>query len=160
ADPSVQARTAFQVVFADGTIMVDSGMDEQVHRFFGRGVEEPYDRAAAAEVERALGAARLIVLTHEHGDHIGGVIRSPRGREVMPKTLLSKSQAHTLMTMPQMPEIRLTAEQAAQFVVMDYDRYLPLAPGMALIKSPGHTPGSQMVFITLDSRQELLLIGD
>jgi glyoxylase-like metal-dependent hydrolase (beta-lactamase superfamily II) len=140
--------------------MVDSGMDEQVHRFFGRGVEEPYDRDAAAQVERAIGAARLIVMTHEHGDHIAGVIRSPRARELMAKTLLTKSQAQTLMTAPQMPEIKLTPEQTAQFVVMDYDRYLPLASGMALVKAPGHTPGSQMVFVRLDSGQEYLLIGD
>src|ERR1700761_2958346 len=29
AEPSVQARTAFQVVYADGTGMIDSGMDRQ-----------------------------------------------------------------------------------------------------------------------------------
>ena len=39
ADPSVQARTAFQLVYADGTVMVDAGMDQQVHKFFGRGVD-------------------------------------------------------------------------------------------------------------------------
>ena len=37
AEPSVQARTVFQVVYADGYVMVDSGMDQQVHSFFGRG---------------------------------------------------------------------------------------------------------------------------
>src|SRR5580658_5915364 len=78
AVPSVQARTAFQVMFADGHIMVDAGMDQQVHRFFGRGVEEPFDGEAAAQVEHALTTARLIVVTHEHGDHVAGVIRSPR----------------------------------------------------------------------------------
>src|SRR5690349_2558109 len=30
AQPSVQARTAFQVVYADGTVMVDAGMDQRV----------------------------------------------------------------------------------------------------------------------------------
>src|SRR5262245_22827416 len=29
AEPSVQARTAYQVVYPDGYIMVDSGMDQQ-----------------------------------------------------------------------------------------------------------------------------------
>src|ERR1041384_8699568 len=69
-EPSVQARTAFQVVYADGTVMVDSGMDRQVHAFFGRGVEEPYDAASAERVQRAVDRARLIVVTHEHGDHV------------------------------------------------------------------------------------------
>src|ERR1700676_5476750 len=75
-EPSVQARTVFQVVFADGTVMIDSGMDEQVHRFFGRGVIEPYYPDAAKQVERALRGARAILITHEHGDHVAGVIRT------------------------------------------------------------------------------------
>src|SRR4029434_3708049 len=50
ADPSVQARTAFQVAYADGTVMIDSGMDRQVHAFFGGGVDAPYDAAAAERV--------------------------------------------------------------------------------------------------------------
>jgi glyoxylase-like metal-dependent hydrolase (beta-lactamase superfamily II) len=31
---------------------------------------------------------------------------------------------------------------------------------MVLIKAPGHTPGSQMVYIALESGREYLLIGD
>src|SRR5215471_16181725 len=31
ASPSVQARTVFQIVYADGTVMVDAGMNQQVH---------------------------------------------------------------------------------------------------------------------------------
>jgi len=160
ADPSVQARTAFQVMFADGHIMVDAGMDQQVHRFFGRGVEEPYDIQAAGQVERALTTAKLIVVTHEHGDHVAGVIHTSRASELAPKTILTRSQLQTLLTTPQMPEIKLTEEMAARYVVVDYDRYSPLAAGIVLIKAPGHTPGSQMVYIALESGREYLLIGD
>src|SRR5215468_9955261 len=74
--PSVQARTVFQVVYADGYVMIDSGMDEQVHKFFGRGVVEPYFPDQAKQVEQALRGARSIVITHEHGDHAAGVIRT------------------------------------------------------------------------------------
>ncbi len=159
-DPSIQARTAFQVVYRDGTIMIDSGMDLQVHKFFGRGVEEPYFPDQAKEVERAVRAARMIVMTHEHGDHVAGVIRTPQFAELAGKTILTRTQIHTLMTEPQMPEIKLTAEQAQRFIVIDYDKYYPIAPGMALIKSPGHTPGSQMVYIALESGKEYVLAGD
>src|SRR5438876_54942 len=79
-EPSVQARTAFQIVYADGTIMLDSGMDQQVHNFFGRGAVEPYDSDAARDVERALVAARSIIVTHEHGDHVAGVIHTPSAK--------------------------------------------------------------------------------
>src|SRR5262245_18319344 len=37
----VSARTAFQVVYPSGTVMIDAGMDETVHKFFGFGREEP-----------------------------------------------------------------------------------------------------------------------
>ena len=160
AEPSVQARTAFQVVYAEGTVMVDAGMNEQVHRFFGRGVEEPYDAEAARQVDEAVGRARLVTVTHEHGDHVGGVIASPRAAELAAKTILTRPQVQTLTTTPQMPEIRLTREAASRYVVVDYDLYYPVAPGMAFIKSAGHTPGSQMVLVTLDSGREILLVGD
>jgi glyoxylase-like metal-dependent hydrolase (beta-lactamase superfamily II) len=160
AEPSVQARTAFQIVYAEGTVMVDTGMDLQVHKFFGRGVEEPYDAEAASEVERALRNGRLILVTHEHGDHVGGVIRSPAAAELARKTILTRAQIQSLMAMPQMPEIKLTDDAASHFIVVDYDKYLTVAPGITLIKSPGHTPGSQMVYVALDSGREYLLIGD
>ena len=58
------------------------------------------------------------------------------------------------------PNEFLRDDLARRFVVIDYDRYSPLAPGMALIKAAGHTPGSQMVFVALESAREYLLIGD
>src|SRR5256886_2351744 len=73
-EPSVQARTVFQVVYGDGYVMVDSGMDQQVHNFFGRGVVEPYDAESARQVERAVRGARAILVTHEHCDHVAGAI--------------------------------------------------------------------------------------
>lgn len=158
--PSVQARTAFQVVYPDSYVMVDAGMDLAVHRFFGRGVEEPYDAAAAADVERAVRGARLILVTHEHGDHVAGVIRSPAAAALAPKTILTRTQLDVLRTKPQMPEIQLTADQASRYIAVDYKRYLPVAPGMALVRAAGHTPGSQMVYIALASGKEYLLVGD
>lgn len=160
ADPSVQARTVFQVVYRDGTVMIDSGMDQQVHNFFGRGVVEPYFPDAFKEVQRALRSARSIVVTHEHGDHVTGVVRGPDVDQLAPKTLLTRTQVDMLLTAPQMPEIKLTPAMAARYNVVDYDKYMPYGPGVALIKSPGHTPGSQMVYVVLDSGREYLFIGD
>lgn len=159
-EPSIQARTAFQVVYSDGTVMIDSGMDLQVHKFFGRGVEEPYFPDQFAEVQRADRAAKAIVMTHEHGDHVAGVIHTPFFAELAPKTVLTRTQVQTLMTDPQMPEIKLTPEQAKRFIVVDYEKYYPFAPGMALIKSPGHTPGSQMIYVALNSGKEFVFAGD
>ena len=160
ASPSVQARTAFQVMYPDSYVMVDAGMDQTVHDFLGRGVREPYDAAAAAQVAKAVEGARMILVTHEHGDHVAGVIRGPQAVQLAGKTILTRTQIDVLTTKPQMPEILLTAEQARRFIVVDYEKYLPVAPGIVLIKAGGHTPGSQMVFVTLASGREYLLIGD
>lgn len=159
-EPSVQARTAFQVVYADGTVMVDAGMNQQIHRFFGRGTAEPFDVEAAHQLEAALDRARLIVVTHEHGDHVGGVIASPHAATLASKTILTRAQLRTLMTAPQMPEVHLAPEAAHRYLVVDYDGYYPVAPGMAFIRAAGHTPGSQMVLVSLESGRDVLLIGD
>ncbi|PYR66128.1 MAG: hypothetical protein DMF88_17330 [Acidobacteria bacterium] len=138
ATPSVQARTVFQVVYPDGYVMVEQ----------------------AQQVDNALRGARSIVFTHEHGDHITGVIRTPYLAELVPKTVLTRAQVNTLETRPQFPDLKITEEQAARYHIIDYDKYMAFAPGWTLIKAAGHTPGSQMMFITLDSGREYLLIGD
>ena len=160
ATPSVQARTVFQVVYADGYVMVDAGMDLPMHKQIGRGAEEPYFPEQAQQVDKALRGARALIFTHEHGDHITGVIRTPYLAELAPKSILTRTQVHTLEATPQFPDLRITEEQAQRYHIIDYDQYMAFAPGWALIKASGHTPGSQMMFITLDSGREYLLIGD
>jgi glyoxylase-like metal-dependent hydrolase (beta-lactamase superfamily II) len=140
--------------------MIDSGMDRAVHRFFGFGREEAYWPERNAAVQDALKQAKLIVVTHEHGDHVAGVIRTEQRKEIAAKTLLTREQVRTLILYPQMPEIRLTPETARDYIVVDYESYLPVAPGMVLIKAPGHTPGHQMIYVRLDSGREYLFIGD
>jgi len=160
ADPGTQARTVFQVVYADGSVMVDAGMDLPMHKQIGRGADEPYFGELAQQVDKALRSARSIIFTHEHGDHVTGVIRTPYLNELAPKTILTRQQVRTLETTPQFPDLKLTEAQAQRYRIIDYDKYMPFAPGWALIKAAGHTPGSQMMFITLDSGREYLLIGD
>jgi glyoxylase-like metal-dependent hydrolase (beta-lactamase superfamily II) len=156
----VSARTAFQVTYPSGAVMIDAGMDQAVHKFYGFGREEPYWPDRNAAVQDALKKASLIVVTHEHGDHVAGVIRSEPRKEIAAKTILTREQVRTLSLYPQMPEIRLTPEAARDYIVVDYESHLPVAPGIVLIKAAGHTPGHQMVYVRLESGREHLFIGD
>src|SRR5688572_27982743 len=70
--PVTMPRTAFQVVYPDSTVMLDAGMDLATHESFGG--SEPYFPEEFAKLQRALDAARLIVLTHHHADHAGGIL--------------------------------------------------------------------------------------
>src|SRR5260370_20233828 len=99
-------------------------------------------------------------MTHEHGDPIGGVIRSPFFAELAPKTVLTRTQVQTLLTEPQMPEIKITPEIEKRLIVIDYEIYYSFAPGMAVIESPGHPPGLQMIYLVLESAQEYALAFD
>jgi glyoxylase-like metal-dependent hydrolase (beta-lactamase superfamily II) len=159
-DPFISARSAFQIVYPDGSIMLDSGMDETVHRFYGFGRVEPYWQDVNDAVQAALLRAQLIIITHEHGDHVAGVLRSDYRDDLAPKTILTKDQVRTLSLAPQLPEITLTPAQARDYIVVDYELMLPVAPGVVLIKSPGHTHGHQMVYVVLSGGQEFLFIGD
>lgn len=156
----VQARTAFQLVFDNATVMIDAGMDEQVHNGFSMGTPEPYWPERNSAVQEALVSASLVVVTHEHGDHVAGVVRSPNRAAIAAHTVLTKAQVETLVLAPQSVEIRLSPEQAADYLVIDYTLVHPIAPGVVLLKAPGHTPGHQMVFVRMDSGHEVLLSGD
>lgn len=158
-DPATMARTAFQIEYADGYIMVDAGMDRAVHHFFEKQGPQPFDDTLASKLAVAVQNARLILITHEHGDHVAGVIRNANNT-IPSKTILTREQVNTLINDPQMPEIKLDKEKAKQYLVADFESVLPVAPGVALIKAPGHTRGEIMVYAKLQNGKEYIFTGD
>ncbi len=157
---TVFARTVYQVVYEDGHVMLEAGMDKEIHATFGKGKEEPYYEDENARVQEALRTSVFNLVTHEHGDHIAGVVRTDFFDEIAPKTLLTAVQAWALVVQPQRPQLEISAETAARYRIFDYEDYLPVAAGMVVIKSAGHTPGSQMVYVETEAGKEFLFIGD
>ena len=154
-DTFVEAvHTMFQIRYPDGWIMVDVSGDKELLGDSG------FSEEAFQQSVDALLGAQLIIATHEHHDHIWRLIHSPHAERFSERTILTKAQLHTLMTAPSHPEVRLTEEQAERYLTVGYDRIFPLAHGVVLIKAPGHTPGGQMVYVRLESGQELILTGD
>lgn len=158
-DACTMARTAFQVQYAQGWVMVDAGMDRAVHHFFEKERPQPFDDAGAEKVARAVQQARLVLITHEHGDHVAGVVRNANP-QITGKTILTKEQVESLVNHPQMPEIKLTEAQSRAYMVVDFASILPVAPGMVLIKAPGHTNGEIMVYAKLQNGREYIFTGD
>ena len=154
--PVTMPRTAFQVVYPDCTLMIDSGLDKATHDSFSPDKPEPYFPEAFATLQRALNKARLIVLTHFHADHVAGVVSAPNFQELARKTIITSETATCLVNTPHRPHLRLSQMQIEEFIRLDYPRYYPVAPGIVLIKSPGHSVDSQMVFIRLQSGKEIL----
>jgi glyoxylase-like metal-dependent hydrolase (beta-lactamase superfamily II) len=152
--PVRMPRTAFQLVYPDATVMIDAGMDRATHESFG--ADEPYDDAAFATLRRALDAARLIVLTHFHADHVAGVVTAPNFAALAAKTIVSESTLDAMLLTPHRPHLRLTSEMAAHLITLDYPQYYPVAPGVVLVQAPGHSVDHQMVYIRLQSGREIL----
>ena len=148
----------FQVKYAHGWIMVDAAMDRELATApgnTGRFLDDQYTRMVAA-----LRGASLIVITHEHGDHIGTVAHSAVANELAPKTMLNRQQMESLLHRPKVTFTPFDSTKAGRYIIVDYDRVLPIAPGVVLIKAPGHTPGAQVVYVKLASGREVILSGD
>jgi len=154
--PVTMPRTAFQVVYPDCTVMLDSGFDKATHDSFSPDKPEPYFPDEFARLERALNAARLIVLTHHHADHAGGVITAPNFDALAAKTVITMDTADCLMNTPHRPHLKLAQAAIDKFIVLDYPTYYPVAPGMVLIRAGGHSTDSQMVYMRLQSGREIL----
>lgn len=152
--PVKMPRTAFQVVYPDSFVMIDGGLDRATHESFG--ADEPYDDAAFARLRQALDAARLIIFTHFHADHVAGVLTAPNLEALAAKTIVSASTLDVMLLSPHRPHLRLAPEMGTRFIILDYPQYYPVAPGLVLIQAPGHSLDHQMVYIRLQNGREIL----
>jgi len=155
ADTVTAAYPVFQIRFPHGWIVVDAALDRDFVPD-----SKTFSDADYRQIQVALRDARLVVVTHEHHDHVAGVIRSPYLAQVQQHTLLTRAQVQTLLTYPNDPRIKIDSVVAARYLTIDYDPFVPIAPGVVLIKAAGHSPGSQMIYVRLASGQEVILAGD
>jgi glyoxylase-like metal-dependent hydrolase (beta-lactamase superfamily II) len=147
---------AYQVVYGDGSfVMIDSAFDADMLHVMNPGSAFADDAWQA--IQRGLAEAKSIVITHEHPDHIGGIARFAAPEKLVGRVVLTREQLDnkSMMTASKVPE---SLQKSVTPLV--YERYYALAPGIALIKAPGHTPGSQMVYVRLANGTELLFLGD
>ena len=147
-------RTSYRLVWPNRSIVIDSGNSLALARKFGAA---SYDVGAWRRIQRAMLSASDIVVTHEHADHIGGIMESPALTTVLPRTRLTPEQVDIGN---RADPLRWPAGALRGYHPLHYGDIHALAPGVILIRSPGHTPGSQMVYVRRADGRELLFMGD
>src|SRR5579863_2761962 len=146
---------SYQVLYADGSmVIVDAppGRD-----FFAANFPGGFDDAQYKAEQDALTHARAIVVTHEHADHLQGIAESPKLPAFADHLMLTREQRDDTRWLT---ECKFPENVRTSLHPLDFDRYYPLAPGVVLIKAPGHTVGSQIVYVRLADNSEYLLVGD
>ncbi len=145
------AAFSYQLILPTDTIVIDSAFNAAQGASLGAKIDDD----AYARMDMALASATEIVVTHEHPDHIGGIIAYSDPAGIRRALRLTREQVDSL------PKFGLAWPAAlTDYAPLEYDGMLPIAPGVVLIRAPGHTPGSQMVFVKREDGRELLFIGD
>jgi glyoxylase-like metal-dependent hydrolase (beta-lactamase superfamily II) len=151
--PSDLPVYSYRVVYPQTSAIIDTALNSEL----GGGNLASFDAAAFARIQAAIGQSTLIVLTHEHSDHIGGLTTHQNLAGVLAATKLTREQvANPAAMLP----ARFPDHALDGYIPLEYRKYLAVARGMVLIKSPGHTPGSQMVYVQTADGKEFLFTGD
>jgi glyoxylase-like metal-dependent hydrolase (beta-lactamase superfamily II) len=151
--PSDLPVYSYRVVYPQTSVIIDTALNNEL----GSGSLDSFDAAAFARMQAAMAHSSLILLTHEHSDHIGGLTTHPNLAAVLAATRMTREQmANPAAMLP----ARFPDHALDGYVPLEYQKYDAVAPGMVLIKSPGHTPGSQMIYVQTADGAEFLFIGD
>jgi glyoxylase-like metal-dependent hydrolase (beta-lactamase superfamily II) len=151
---------SYELVYQDHLAVLDTAFNAVIAKDMHA---THFDDAAYARVSDALARAALIVVTHEHPDHVGGLLAQPDLKKLLPNARLTREQVAELkpnLDKDSFAPMHLPSGIFDNYAPLEYIHYFALAPGVVLIKSPGHTPGSQMIYVRRADGVEFLFLGD
>lgn len=153
-EPLHQVHQVFQLVWADRSVLIDTAFPRALLAQVADGAGTYHDQAWSA-VERALGRAEQVFVTHEHFDHLAGAARLAPERAGH-----LRLNAAQLANKAALDECGIPAALREQLRPLETVPALAVAPGVVLLAAPGHTPGSQLVYVRRQDGREALLLGD
>lgn len=142
-----------RVVWPNRSLIIDTAMSPAAAKAMPG---SKIDEAAFARVQAALKKADDIVFTHEHSDHVGGVASSPDFASIAKKVRITREQLNS----PKLEQKDFPPGALGQLEALDYHGLYTLAPGVVLQKAPGHSVGSQLIYVELANGTRFLFVGD
>lgn len=147
------ALLAHRVVWPERSILIDTAMSsKQIKALPGAEV----DPAASARLEKAMRKASDIVFTHEHEDHVGGVAGAEDPFALVSKVRITREQ----LSSPKLQHDQFPDGVLEKLQPLDYSGLHVIAPGVVLQKAPGHSVGSQLIYVELADGKRFLFVGD
>ncbi len=113
-------------------------------------------RAAQATDRCAIARRGLVLITHEHIDHQGGLVA------LDDPAALARAAVQSGASCPATagPTCCLGRTSPCPAATIAGTQPQAVAPGVVVIPAPSHTPGSQMIFVRLADGREFLFAGD
>ena len=145
---------AFRLLVRGGrSVMIESGITPAIA---AAAKSEQFNLSAQARIDRELDRAGLILVTHEHPDHLGA-LAAHGGLAVAEAAWLNPAQLPTSPSARQLPWANAANVQPRILGSAP----VAVAPGIVVIPAPSsHTPGSQLIYVRLANGRELLFAGD
>lgn len=153
--PVDMSFNSVQLAWPDRYMIIDTAVDAALAT--GMSADAVFDQAAYDEMIAAMSAAEQVVITHEHPDHVMGIVRHPDPAGLAPRLSISEVQRDALAKSAA-PAALDDAIRTAQ--TLDLSQTVRLAPGVVAAPMAGHSPGSQIIYVQRADGAEFLFIGD
>ncbi len=148
---------AFQIAGPQMNIIIGGAIDADTAKVMLRDKQDSgFDQAAYDTLTAAMPGADHVLMTHEHPDHIMAIARHPNPDALAPRLTLNAAQ---IAALPDHIEGELPVAYKALNPRLS-GGVQTLAPGVIVAPAAGHSPGSLVIFVSLQDGTEFLLVGD
>lgn len=149
--------TAFQLTSESGNVVIGGAVDNAIAAQLAQTESAEFVQGGYSAILSAMTEAVAIVTTHEHLDHIIGIARHPDPPAIAPALELTAEQ---IAILPKFAPPEGLHPELANLPATDADRPLRIAPGVVMHATPGHSPGSVVIYARRRDGQEYLFTGD
>jgi len=155
--PEPNVHQVFQLVWDDRFALIDTAFPPSRFEQVSANASDSarYHGVAWQQLSAALAGADFIVVTHEHFDHLAGAGTLPEARAAH-----LRLNAQQLANTAALDASKIPATLRALLAPLPEAEMQALAPGVVLLAAPGHTPGSQIVYVERADGRSALFLGD